>query len=103
MDDDNSEDKWIAPDSTNETYPVTVPYTSASVSLYHSTFNGVSHFRSQDRYACLDEIQAFGEQFIHVCNINCKHFNVSYIVKGKHFLQNFQMQFFTWQFPLLFV
>ena len=77
MDDDNSEDKWIAPDSTNETYPVTVPYTSASVSLYHSTFNGVSHFRSQDRYACLDEIQAFGEQFIHVCNINCKHFNVS--------------------------
>lgn len=63
MDDDNSEDKWIAPDSTNETYPVTVPYTSASVSLYHSTFNGVSHFRSQDRYACLDEIQAFGEQF----------------------------------------
>ena len=64
MDDDNSEDKWIAPDSTNETYPVTVPYTSASVSLYnHPTFNGVSHFRSQDRYACLNEIQAFGEQF----------------------------------------
>lgn len=48
MEDDNSEDKWIAPDSTNETYPVTVPYTSAPVSLYsHPTYN--SHFRSQDR------------------------------------------------------
>ncbi|XP_061165396.1 PR domain zinc finger protein 10-like isoform X1 [Saccostrea echinata] len=56
MEDDNSEDKWMAPDSTNEAYPVNVTYTSShsnftastTVSLYnHPTYN--NHFRSHDR------------------------------------------------------